>query len=283
MSADSRGTVKVDGVGSSWTSNSHVSVGSAGSGTLSITAGGSVSCLSLTDVGDGSGSTGVVMVDGAGSTWKNSSYFDVGNYGNGTLSITSGGSVSSGGGDIGRWSGSTGAVTVDGADSTWTSSYISVGDNGSGTLSIVHGGRVNSTAGFIGSAFGSGLATVEGSGSTWAVSGMYVGRLGSGTLSISGGGSVSCARDSFLGYSSGSMGIVTVDGIGSSWTSDGIVNVGYQGSGTLSITNHGSISIAGGTCVGVCPTATGVIDFGANGGTLTTSSLYEPIPKLVIG
>ena len=79
------------------------------------------------------------------------------------------------------------------------------------------------------------------------------------------------------------MGIVTVDGIGSSWTSDGIVNVGYQGSGTLSITNHGSISIAGGTCVGVCPTATGVIDFGANGGTLTTSSLYEPIPKLVIG
>jgi T5SS/PEP-CTERM-associated repeat protein len=70
-----------------------VHVGFVGSGTLSITHGGSVSSSTVGYIGYVPGSTGVVTVDGAGSTWTNSGDLYVGNGGNGTLSITGGGAV----------------------------------------------------------------------------------------------------------------------------------------------------------------------------------------------
>ena len=64
---------------------------------------------------------------------------------------------------------------------------------------------------------------------------------------------------------------MTVDGSGSRWTNNSDLFVGYSGSGSLTITNGGSVSVTGTTYVGV--TGTGAIDFGDNGGTLTTASL----------
>ena len=120
-------------------------------------------------IGDFSGSTGVVTVDGAGSTWTNSADLNVGAAGNGTLTIRNGGAVSNGYGFIGSDSGSTGAATVDGAGSTWTNSAdLYVGYSGSGTLTIRNGGTVSNGFGFIGYDSGStGAATVDGAGSTW--------------------------------------------------------------------------------------------------------------------
>src|SRR5437899_3289113 len=71
-------------------------------------------------IGDFSGATGAVTVDGAGSTWTNSADLDVGAYGSGTLTIRNGGAVSNVYGFIGYDSSATGFVTVDGAGSTWT-------------------------------------------------------------------------------------------------------------------------------------------------------------------
>ena len=91
-----------------------------------------------------SGSTGAVIVSGAGSTWTNSKEFHVGYYGDGTLEITDGGSVNNEYSYIGYRSGSTGAVTVSGTGATWTnSSYLHVGKYGDGTLNIYDSGLVS--------------------------------------------------------------------------------------------------------------------------------------------
>src|SRR5438445_10410 len=88
-------------------------------GHLSNANGGAVSEGSA-HVGRFAGSTGMVFVDGAGSTWTSSGSLSVGDFGSGTLAITHGGAVSNGGGVIGAIAGSTGMVFVDGAGSTWT-------------------------------------------------------------------------------------------------------------------------------------------------------------------
>ncbi len=88
------GIVTVDGSGSTWTNSGDLDVGSYGNGTLNITGGGTVSNDNRGLIAYDSGSTSVVTVDSAGSTWTNSDNLYVGAYGNGTLNITDGGLVS---------------------------------------------------------------------------------------------------------------------------------------------------------------------------------------------
>ena len=135
---------------STWTSDTTSYIGKSGDGTLDIDAGSGVSSRS-SNIGDESGSTGAVTVDGNGSTWMNDRSLYVGNDGNGTLDVTSGGTVISGSNDrrdyssyIGAHSDSTGAVTVDGTGSTWThGGNLYVGYFGTGTLEITSGGLVS--------------------------------------------------------------------------------------------------------------------------------------------
>ena len=53
-----------------------------------------------------------------------------------------------------------------------------------------------------------------------------------------------------------------VSGSGSSWTVRNALNVGYSGSGTLSITNGGSVITTGGSegCIGCQANSTGVVN-----------------------
>jgi T5SS/PEP-CTERM-associated repeat protein len=90
--------------------------------------------------GYGATSKGIAVVDGAASVWSNSGSLSLGP-GGGTLSITDGGSVSSGDGTILFRS----FVNVDGAGSIWSNrGSLSIGPAG-GTLSIVGGGSVTAT------------------------------------------------------------------------------------------------------------------------------------------
>ena len=59
----------------------------------------------------------------------------------------------------------------------------------------------------------------------------------------------------------------------STWTNSGSLYVGYDGSGTLNIANGGTVSVNGTTYVAYDTGASGAINFGTNGGTLTTGSL----------
>jgi len=168
------------------------------------------------------GSTGMVFVDGAGSTWTSSGSLSVGDFGAGTLSISHGGAVSNGGGVIGAIAGSTGMVFVDGAGSSldqqfqpgcWRFRRRHLGDH--------QWRRGQQRHGHIGNSLGStAMVSVAGAGSTWTSADMYVGGLSTGTLSISSGGAVS-SDTTYIGYGSASTGMVFVDGAGSTWTNSG--------------------------------------------------------------
>ena len=141
-----------------------LTVGDISAGMLTIQNGGTLTSGGGT-IGNQSGSTGIVTVDGAGSSWTNSGGLFVGFSGTGTLTIQNGGTVSSSGG--GAIDGSTGTVTVTGTGSSWTtgSAELFVGSSGIGTLTIQNGGTVSSGFGVIGSNFGSsGTVTVTGAG-----------------------------------------------------------------------------------------------------------------------
>jgi T5SS/PEP-CTERM-associated repeat protein len=150
------GSVNINGAGSTWTSNNKFWVGENGSGTLTIQNGGSL----ITDgtnglggtassiIGTFAGSTGMVTVTGAGSTWNNSNELTVGNSGNGTLVIANGGSLINTAGfatfGIGGGFNSSGQATVTGPGSILnTNGRVYIGASaGPGTLSIDPGGTV---------------------------------------------------------------------------------------------------------------------------------------------
>jgi T5SS/PEP-CTERM-associated repeat protein len=187
--------VSVDGAGSKWTETNHIYLGWYGSGTLSITNGGSVSdggglygggldvgygmsgaggklliakggTLSTLGSTIGYNSPGVAMVDGAGSVWTNTVYsLDIGSGANGRLSITGGGAVVADYVDL-DLSGHSPILTID----IGRGSLLTVG-GGTGTI-------INGTGGTIQLVAGAGVAT-DGtkyspiSAGTWGGSGVY--------------------------------------------------------------------------------------------------------------
>ena len=286
-----KGVVTVTGTGSKWINSTDLYVGYSGSGALNIINGGTINGRAVINaicfIGYNSGSTGVVTVDGANTKLDNF-YCRVGNYGKGTLNIT-GGTVDYVGGSIGYNSGSTGVVTVDGANSKLIyNTRFYIGDSGNGTLNITAGGTViNFYDGDcrIGYNSGStGVVTVDGANSKWT-DGSYsssntyidVGYSGHGTLNITGGGTVR-NQNGYIGYSSGSTGVVTVDGANSNWTNSrvGYIDffVGCDGHGTLNVTAGGNVSTYG-SHIGANSSSTGVATVdGANSKWTNGSDLY---------
>jgi fibronectin-binding autotransporter adhesin len=265
----SEGMVMVDGAGSKWTNNRDVLVGgcplSAGgsSGTLIITNGGCVS-NSYGNIGLYSGSNGMVMVDGAGSTWTNLAKLTVGSQGIATLNIANGGAVSDTGGSIGI--NSKGTVTVSGTGSTWTNSDGLClggeygGGTGTGALNITGGGAVSDTWCYIGYNSGAkGTVMVDGADSKWTSGSIDLGKEGTGTLSITGGGAVT------VGYFSiNSTSLLAIDvGCGSSLT---------VGGSTGPIANSGKIRFLAGAGVAAGSTWSPILS-GAWGGTGTYQAL----------
>jgi outer membrane autotransporter protein len=277
--AGSAGAVTVDGVSSTWTNGANLlAVGQNGTGTLTISNGGTVN-TTMSYVGNYS--VGTAIVDGAGSTWNGSSalYVGVSGGGIGTLTIRNGGTVKNTVGQVGYSGGSTGTVTVDGAGSSWLNgSTLLVGNAGTGTLTISNGGTVKSAAGIIGgTATGTGTVTVGGANSVWANSGdLYVGSLGTAALNVSNGGAVSNAWG-YLGYNPGSTGTATVDGGGSIWTSSAGLDVGVDGAGTLTISNGGTVSVGGTVTIASHAGSVGTLNIGgAAGFAATGAGIFGP-------
>ncbi len=259
----STGVATVSGSGSTWSViNGQLHIGYYGSGTLSISNGGSAT----TDtgiIGSAPGSMGVVAVGGRGSTWV-SNGFIVGYHGSGTMSVINGGTVN-GGVTVGSAPGSMGVVTVDGAGSTWASGGLMVGYYGSGRLSITNGGSISSSASYIGDRNRSkGMATVAGAGSTWAIDGslrMGGSGGGDGALSIIGGGTLAATGIAVGNTTS----LLAIDvGRGSSLTVGG-------GAGTL--TNNGSVRILAGAGVPADGTVYSPISTGTWGGSGTCQAV----------
>jgi T5SS/PEP-CTERM-associated repeat protein len=119
----SQGAVTVSGVASTWTNTDVMVVGGAGSGSVAVQEGGRLN-TSGGSIGQSLGSTGSVTISGSGSIWNNGpgGGLNVGSFGAGTLTITSGGLVTNNTGfsaNIGSAANSQGTVTVTGSGSTW--------------------------------------------------------------------------------------------------------------------------------------------------------------------
>ncbi|WP_309386197.1 PEP-CTERM sorting domain-containing protein [Cerasicoccus frondis] len=166
--------------------------------------------------------------------------------GDGSLLIDGGSTLTSARGFIANTSGVTGSVTITGSGSAWnlaTGEFLNVGQDGNGTLLISNGGglttegtsNIGNTAGSIG------RATITGTGSYWNSGSIFLGNSGDGAVVVSDGANVTAGGIS-LGRSSGGVGSLFVTGSGSSVSTDTISNIGFAGSGSLTVANGGSYS-----------------------------------------
>jgi T5SS/PEP-CTERM-associated repeat protein len=228
--------LNVNGAGS-------LGAGYRGTGTMSISQGVDVRATEGY-IGFVAGSTGVVTVDGFGSSWLNSGGISVGTSGNGTLNITGGGTVHGALGILGDTTGSNGVVNVDGLGSTWVNfSNLWVGFRGGGTLNITGGGGVASFQGIIGdNSSATSVVNVDGANSLWLNSSVvFVGGRGSGALHVTNGGTVD-SLGGVIASEPDSTGAVTLESPGSTWTTSGIVIVGGKGEGTLEILGGATVT-----------------------------------------
>lgn len=305
----STGQVTVSGDTSAWNNDGTV-VGHAGRGTLTIQAGGIVrntEYQSWSHLGYAAGSTGTVSVTGSGSEWNNAGYLYVGHEGSGSLTVADGGAVSAGtfyaslddlhgdgtilangaildadlkfnalGGNqaaVAFGSGGMLRVTASGGG------QLGAGYRSAGTLTVADGVSVAASRGILGLRPGStGEATVTGNGSQWTnISSLFVGYEGTGKLTIDAGGTVSNLQyqsRGYLGYTSGSTGMVSVTGRGSQWNNRHSLTVGQEGSGALTIEAGGTVNSAGGE-LGSRVGAMGVVTLDGNGSQWNSGgSLY---------
>jgi T5SS/PEP-CTERM-associated repeat protein len=250
------GDVDPDTDPTSWGWWTTANIGVDGTGSLQITDGDSITSGGAgNSIGYGSGATGMVTVDGVGSAWRVDADLIVGDQGDGTLDITSEGSVTSLASDttLGFAVGAVGRATVSGNGSQWNNSHFYVGDSGQGQFDINQGGLVDSTYVYVGNQAGSqGRVTVTGAGSTWNCSQTQIGVNGFGTLRIEDAATVTGGSWVTVGDGLNGEGEVTLDGVGSSWTASYLSVGGYSGAGqgTVSITNGATLTQDNSTYIG---------------------------------
>ncbi len=216
-------------------------VGQDGSGTLAITAGGTVDVAGDAILGAGSGSGEAIVTGGA--QWGVMDALIVGGNGSGTLSVA-GGSVDAARLDVGDNPGSTGVVTVDGLSSV-SLGALGVGTGGSGSLEIMDGAQVYAASGgtTVGSGGGDGTVTVTGPGSVLDTGGIsYVGfNIAEGRVDVLAGGVVD-ADETSIGHTQDAQGTVNVSGAGSQWNNSGQLTAGNNASGLLDIADGGVVA-----------------------------------------
>lgn len=168
-------------------------------------------------------------------------------------------------------------TTIGGGASTV--STLNVGLFGTADLAISGGGALTVVSGVnIGRETGSqGAIAVTGAGSSLDYGSLLnVGTSGEATLSVIGGGLLQGAGRSAIGVIDGSQGSVTISGAGSRWTSPAGSDVGFDGTGSLSILDGGT--------VGVSDVGVGTFDDGQGDLTVDGSgSILDVANNLTVG
>ena len=190
--SSSLGSASITGAGSTWTNSGQFTIGTNGTGTVTIGNGGSVSTNGRADFGLTSAAKGSALVSGEGSTWSIGSSLTVGLSGEGSLSVTSGGQVNSGGFTLGSSSAAEGRVTISGTGSLLSSEFgTTVASAGFGELIVEDGARFEGTSIATGlNSAGNGIITIRGEGTRWTSGGFTIGNAGNGTVNISDGAEV---------------------------------------------------------------------------------------------
>lgn len=198
-------------------------------------------------------------------------YTTIGVAGVGNLNISDGGKfVSQNITFLGDKASGIGTLNLMDATSSFDTVGINVGNFGSGIVNVSNGATLNSTGyGFIGgNASGKGIVNIS-TDSLWNLKTsstnaqlLQVGVLGAGELNITTGGIVK-ARDTQIALNDKSKGDVRVDGQNSLLETFNM-NVGTTGTGTLTLTNNGTLNVEGGEVyLGVFAPAVGTLNIGA--------------------
>ncbi len=235
-----------------------------GPGNLNVNSGGGLSdSVAFINAG------GSVTVQDAGSSLSNTNDLYVGNdgTGNATLTVQTGGTVSSNSTFLGASTGCSGSVTVDGQNSQLTNAAgLYVGNNATGTLTVQNGAMVSNANTWIGGA-ASGAIVVTNAGSSLSnsgnlyVGGTYNGGNGSGSFTvqngattsnvstyITSGGTVNVTGGATMASTNAYTDLgsaLTVDGLGSEVTFSGSV----YADGTVTAQNGGRLTVSGNATV----------------------------------
>ncbi len=186
-----------------------------------------------TIVGYGANSTGAINVTGTGSSWQALDAY-IGRMGNGTLDISSGGTVTGKMFNVGTYAGSytddyQGIIRVTGTGSSLSTDDVYIGDAGKANQTVTGGGSVREGNYYFGNAAtGNGDASISGAGTTFAVNTMTVGVSGKGKVDIRDGASVAIGGGAstpplLIAKNAGSVGVLE---IGAASLTSGIIQAG---------------------------------------------------------
>jgi T5SS/PEP-CTERM-associated repeat protein len=239
------GNAMVEGMNSRLSTTGEMRVGWKGNSNVTVRNGGKLSSIDAT-IGFSAGSSGVVNIDGEGSSWSSTAgtSFFVGMDGEGELNVIAGGDVSTGPAAVGAFDG-VGRATINGFGSNWNSTRMFVGFLGDGTLQIENAGSVTSTHAVIGDSPGSqGIVVVDGDGSTWtSANEVIVAESGDAVLRLRNGGKLNNTF-SYIGQLANSNGAVEVQGPNSKWTNSSSLVVAESGDGALLVESGGEVASA---------------------------------------
>jgi len=284
---DVDGTVTVSGAGSTVTADYEVLVGAWGNGELTVSNAGGVTTEEVLIGGFDSSDVddlppeilaafgpaigpGMVTVTGASSTLDAAEHIYVGNYGNGTLNVSLGGTVTAGEIAVGVAPGSNGIVNVAGGtleaddghgveEPGYVPGVMIVGGYGEGDVLVSGGGDlIADEALFIGGypptdldfntvpigydPNGPGNVTVMDAGSTLTTRGLVVGFNGQGSLDILNDAGVT-SRVAYVGALAEGQGAVLVDNTAGTWVNTESIAVGAYGQGLVTIRNGGHVDV----------------------------------------
>ncbi|HUB28034.1 MAG TPA: hypothetical protein VL992_21590 [Tepidisphaeraceae bacterium] len=261
-----------------------LTVGDAGSGTLTAAVGSTVSVEGKTfTIGGQPGGNGVVILDGATLSFDGS--LVIGDGGTGLLQMDYGasnvvGTLAGPTVTLGAQTGSAGGLTLDGTGTMLQVNGITVGDLGDGYVSLSDNAELISSGDMtVAEGTGDIGSIVEVSGSSVLIVGgdLTVGSGGAATMEIDSGGQVAAAGSVSIGDQSGGDGSVTVDGDSSSLQFGDTLIVGNSGTGELNVTGGASVSPAadatGEVDVAGQTGSTGTLMVSGGGSILTANSL----------
>ncbi|XJN83972.1 autotransporter domain-containing protein [Mesorhizobium terrae] len=279
----------VDGAGSTWTNTGRLVVGGGpglgASGTLTIQNGGTVTSVGG-QIGElSTGHSGVVTVDGAGSTWTNTGDLAVGGWYNDTLNIRNGGVVNvSGAVLVAKLAVSTGALNIGSASGqtpvapgTLNAASVTFGA-GDGRIVFNHTG---SNYVFAPVVSGPGQVLVEGGTTVLTGTNTYTGdtTISGGVLSVSSDSNLGAAASRVIldgGTLQATASFSTARAITTSSTTSGIDVAGannltlaglVSGSGALTKSGTGMLTLTGAnTYGGVTTISAGTLAIASTGG-----------------
>lgn len=268
------GRVRIAGIGSSWTALTTIGVGHLGSGLVDVEAGGLLAVGIDSYIGSGVGSVGVVNVTGAGSSYTTGSNLMVGHFGNGTVTVKDGATVSARTSFVGQNAGATGLMEVIGTGSTWTTTQaVYIGQLSTGTARILQGGTATAGSGlYLGSAAnGNGTLVVSGNNSSFSAGSaqMLIGGQGTGSVTVAGGGRLS-GGETWMGNTASGNGSLLVTGADSTFQTSNL-KVGTNGIGHFQVDDGAVATVTGSVDLAMAGTSRGTVIVG-NDATLAVGS-----------